>query len=113
MSILNARAAEAGDLDGAGRSIDKLMPNGLTGSDRSVAARSFALCFAAGAVHLIAGHAFLRELHDLRRRVEDRCHILAQAGTGFRVQQRLPPWPNALIGDVWPQLRDIWRLRLV
>jgi putative tricarboxylic transport membrane protein len=23
------------------------------------------------------------------------------------------PWPNALVGDWWPQLRDIWRLRLV
>jgi len=23
------------------------------------------------------------------------------------------PWPTALIGDIWPQLRDIWGLRLV
>jgi hypothetical protein len=23
------------------------------------------------------------------------------------------PWPNALIGDLWPQLRDILGLRLV
>jgi hypothetical protein len=23
------------------------------------------------------------------------------------------PWPNALIGDIWPSLRDVWGMRLV
>ena len=40
---------------------------------------------------------------------------LAYAAAMFLLFDRIlhMPWPNALIGDLWPQLRDIMGLRLV